>query len=52
MAKAYWITNYRAITDAGKLAEYGKLAGPAIIAGGGKFLARHDAPLPHRRRHA
>ena len=40
MAKAYWITNYRAITDAGKLAEYGKLAGPVIIAGGGKFLAR------------
>lgn len=40
MAKAYWITVYRAILDAGKLVEYGKLAGPAITAGGGQFLAR------------
>ena len=40
MAKAYWITVYRAILDAGKLVEYGKLAGPAITAGGGKFLTR------------
>jgi len=40
MAKDYWITFYRKITNAGALAEYGKLAGPAIEAGGGKFLAR------------
>ncbi|MDF1792090.1 MAG: DUF1330 domain-containing protein [Thalassobaculaceae bacterium] len=40
MAKAYWISAYRKINDADKLAAYAKLAGPAIAAGGGKFLAR------------
>lgn len=40
MAKAYWISMYRAIHDADKLAAYAKLAGPAIQAGGGRFLAR------------
>jgi uncharacterized protein (DUF1330 family) len=40
MPKGYWITFYRSITNAGVLAEYAKLAGPAIEAGGGKFLAR------------
>ncbi len=40
MAKAYWISMYRAVHDADKLAAYAKLAGPAIQAGGGRFLAR------------
>ena len=40
MAKAYWISMYRAVHDADKLAAYAKLAGPAIQAGGGWFLAR------------
>jgi|SRR5271169_2667161 len=40
MARGYWITFYRTITNAGALAEYAKLAGPAIEAGGGKILAR------------
>ena len=40
MAKAYWISAYRAVKDADKLASYAKLAGPAIVAGGGRFLAR------------
>jgi uncharacterized protein (DUF1330 family) len=40
MAKAYWITTYRAVTNPEKLAAYGQLAGPAIAASGGKFLAR------------
>jgi uncharacterized protein (DUF1330 family) len=40
MAKAYWISCYREITDTAKLAAYAKLAGPAIEAGGGRFLAR------------
>jgi uncharacterized protein (DUF1330 family) len=40
MAKAYWITCYRKISDPAKLAAYAKLAGPAIEAGGGRFLAR------------
>jgi uncharacterized protein (DUF1330 family) len=40
MAKAYWISFYHQITDPAKMAAYAKVAGPAIEAGGGKFLAR------------
>ena len=40
MAKAYWISAYRQVHDVNKLAAYAKLAGPAITAGGGTFLAR------------
>jgi uncharacterized protein (DUF1330 family) len=40
MAKAYWIACYRSITNPTALAEYAKLAGPAITAGGGRILAR------------
>jgi uncharacterized protein (DUF1330 family) len=40
MAKAYLMAFYRAIRDPDALAEYGKLAGPAIEAAGGRFLAR------------
>jgi uncharacterized protein (DUF1330 family) len=40
MAKGYWIAFYREVSDPAKLAAYGQLAGPAIEAGGGRFLAR------------
>jgi uncharacterized protein (DUF1330 family) len=40
MPKAYWIAAYRAINDPAALAEYGKLAGPALMAAGGRFVAR------------
>lgn len=40
MAKAYWVGCYRSISDPSALAGYAKLAGPAIEAGGGRFLAR------------
>jgi len=40
MSKAYWISCYRKVLDPNKLAAYAKLAGPAIEAGGGRFLAR------------
>ncbi len=40
MAKAYWISCYRAIKNPDKLAEYAKLAAPAVQAGGGRFVAR------------
>jgi uncharacterized protein (DUF1330 family) len=43
MAKAYWISCYRKILDPNKMAAYAKLAGPAIEAGGGRFLARSPA---------
>ena len=40
MAKAYWITCYRSISDPEALAAKAKLAGPAIQAAGGRFLVR------------
>jgi uncharacterized protein (DUF1330 family) len=40
MAKGYWITFYRSIKDANVLSEYAKLATPAILGGGGKFVVR------------
>lgn len=40
MPKAYWITMYRSISDEAKVAAYAELAGPALRAAGGTFLAR------------
>jgi uncharacterized protein (DUF1330 family) len=40
MAKAYWITTYRSISNPEKLAAYAKLAAPAVAAAGGKFIVR------------
>jgi uncharacterized protein (DUF1330 family) len=40
MAKAYWIAFYRSIKNPDALAAYAKLAGPAVQAAGGRFLAR------------
>ena len=37
---AYWISEYVEVTDDAKLAAYAKLAGPALEAGGGRFVAR------------
>ena len=43
MAKAYWVACYRSVSDPDALAAYAKLAGPAIAAAGGRFLARGNA---------
>lgn len=40
MPKAYWVSAYHAVHDENKLAAYAKIAAPAVIDGGGKFLAR------------
>jgi uncharacterized protein (DUF1330 family) len=40
MAKGYWVTFYRRVLDPARLAQYAALAGPAIEAEGGRFLAR------------
>ena len=40
MAKGYWIATYRSISNPDGMAAYGALAGPAIQAGGGRFLVR------------
>ena len=44
MAKGYWVSIYRNIKSADKLAAYAKIAAPAIQAAGGRFLVR--APQP------
>lgn len=43
MAKGYLVTVYHSISDPNAMAEYGKLAGPALQAAGGKFLVRGNA---------
>ena len=54
MAKGYWVSSYRTISDPEKLAAYNKLAGPAVQAGGGRLLSRgvrvvaHDAGIAER----
>ena len=40
MPKAYLVSLYSEIKDADALAAYAKLAGPAVAANGGRFLAR------------
>jgi uncharacterized protein (DUF1330 family) len=40
MSKAYWVATYRSISNPDAMSAYSKLAGPAITAGGGRFLAR------------
>jgi uncharacterized protein (DUF1330 family) len=40
MAKAYWIATYRSVSNPQALAEYAKLAGPAIWNAGGRNLVR------------
>lgn len=54
IAKAYWISAYRSVSDPAKVAAYAELARPAILAGGGRFLARggrieaHEAGIAGR----
>lgn len=37
---AYWMTTYTEVLDEAKLRAYAELAGPALTAAGGRFLAR------------
>jgi uncharacterized protein (DUF1330 family) len=40
MKRGYWVVAYRSVSDETALKEYGKLAIPAIGAGGGRALIR------------
>jgi uncharacterized protein (DUF1330 family) len=40
MAKAYWVNAFRAVRDPEAFMAYAKIAGPAMEAAGGRFLAR------------
>jgi len=54
MRKGYWITFYRSVSNPAALTAYATVAGPAITAGGGRFLVRgtpakvYDAGLNQR----
>ena len=50
MGKAYWVAAYRSVSNPEALAAYAKLAGPAIIASGGRILARGVPALVDRGR--
>jgi uncharacterized protein (DUF1330 family) len=43
MAKGYWISIYRSVSDQSALAKYASVAGPVIQAHGGRFLVRGTA---------
>ena len=47
MAKDYWITTYKSISDMSKVEAYAKLAGPSIEAQGGVYLARSIAIMAY-----
>ena len=47
MAKGYWVSAYRAVHDEDRLKAYAELAGPAVLAAGGKMLARGGRVEPH-----
>lgn len=40
MAKGYWLTIYRSVSDTARLAQYATLATPLLVASGGRILAR------------
>ncbi|MBN3858588.1 DUF1330 domain-containing protein [Paraburkholderia sp. Ac-20340] len=40
MAKGYWVSVYRRVNDPEKLAAYARLASEAVLAAGGRFIAR------------
>jgi uncharacterized protein (DUF1330 family) len=42
MPKAYMVVQYRSIAKPEKIAAYAKLAGPAVLAQGGRFLVRGE----------
>jgi uncharacterized protein (DUF1330 family) len=49
MAKAYWVVCYHSIKNPDALAAYAKLAGPALEAGGARYLARGNAAMAYEK---
>ena len=47
MPKGYWVTIYRSIKDPDKLAAYAKLAPPAVMPFGGRYLVRGTANMAY-----
>jgi len=40
MPKAYWIANYRSVSNPAAVSAYAELSGPALKAAGGRIIAR------------
>jgi uncharacterized protein (DUF1330 family) len=47
VSKGYWVGAYHSISDPTAFGVYAKLAGPAVEAAGGRFLARGGAVKAH-----
>ncbi|MFF6828280.1 DUF1330 domain-containing protein [Streptomyces longwoodensis] len=47
MAKGYWVSVYRTITDPERVAAYDELARPAVRAAGGRLLSRGSRVVAH-----
>jgi len=47
MAKGYWVSVYRAISDPERLTAYNELARAAVQAGGGRTLSRGGRVVAH-----
>ncbi|MFJ6620734.1 DUF1330 domain-containing protein [Kitasatospora sp. NPDC091335] len=47
MAKGYWVSAYRTISDPEKLAAYNELAATAVKAGGGRVFVRGGQTVAH-----
>ena|SRR6185312_5695407 len=49
MAKGYWVVTYHKINNPDSFQAYAKLASPAIIAGGGRYLIRGNPAVVHEK---
>ena len=47
MAKGYWVSVYRSVSNPEALKEYGKIAGPALTEAGGRLLVRGEAAVAY-----
>jgi len=47
MAKGYWVSVYRSVSNPDALKEYGRIAGPALTQAGGRLLARAEATVAY-----
>jgi uncharacterized protein (DUF1330 family) len=47
MAKGYWVSVYRSVSNPDALKEYGRIAGPALTQAGGRLLARGEATVAY-----
>ena len=51
MSKTYWVSTYRTVKNPDKVSAYAKLAGPALTAAGGQFLARGTPSIAYELGH-